>query len=529
VSDELDSNELLRAYTARQDEAAFAQLLRRHVDLVFSAARRQLSGDADAARDVSQAVFLDLARKAREIPRDIPIAGWLYRHTSYLASNHSRSSRRRDQRERQAALMQDLHRTTEVNWNEVAPVLDEAMQSLPEEDRDALVLRFFENRKLREVGRSLGATEEAARKRVDRALDKLRGELQSRGVASTAAALGLMVSGNAVMPAPVGLASWINQSIATPSHVVLGNIPIIPGTRPTRGWLGVTTAIAVVCCSIGFQAHRRNQAIIQQLRSELASVSEQLAQANVPAPKPSADLPEAVQAELTGLRGEVARLRRQSATPGAASSKISPAEPPTELTSSPPVILVESKWILLSADQMQELDLARELPTETPTHFSSTHVQALLKSLSEEAGVTLLSPAKVTTVSQRQAQISVTDVTVENGRRFTSGPLLDVTPSLCPDGSIDLEFFAQWKDREPVQETSGNPLLLPRIVSNQAWTKVRLGANEFIALRRTVPEAAKDWAQRANAELTDLGSSPSLILLISAHEVDAVGSQVRRK
>lgn len=529
MSDEPDSNELLRAYAARQDEAAFSQLVRRHVDLVFSTARRQLSGDADAARDVSQAVFCDLARKARDIPRDIPIAGWLYRHTSYLASNHSRSSRRRDQRERQAALMQDLHRTTELNWNEVAPVLDEAMQSLPEEDRDALVLRFFENRKLREVGHSLGATEEAARKRVDRALEKLRGELQSRGVISTAAALGPMVSGNAVMPAPASLASWITHSIAIPPTAASGSVPWIPEIFSTRGWLAVTTAIAVVCTTVGYLAHRRNQALIQQLRAELASVSDQLAQASIPAPKPSADLPDTVRAELAGLRGEVARLRRQTAGSGATSSKVTASQPPAEATPTPPQIVIESKWILLSAELLQELDLARQLPTEIPTHVSATQVQALLKSLQDETSATLLSAPKVTTLSQRQAQISVTDLTVENGRRFISGPLLDVTPSLSPDGSFELEFFAQWKVHEPVPEPSGNPSSLPVLPSNQAMTKLRLGADEFIALRRPVPEGVMDWAQRANAEFSDAGSSPSLILLISAQEVDAAGQRVVRK
>lgn len=528
MSDDLDSNELLRAYATRQDEAAFSQLVRRHVDLVFSTARRQLSGDADAARDVSQAVFCDLAGKARDIPRDIPIAGWLYRHTSYLASNHSRSSRRRDQRERQAALMQDLHRPTELNWNEVAPVLDEAMQSLPEEDRDALVLRFFENRKLREVGHALGATEEAARKRVDRALEKLRGELQSRGVVSTAAALGPMVSGNAVMPAPAGLASWITQSIATPSPVTSGGIPTIPGTLSTPGWLAVTTAIAVVLSTAGYQAHRTNQAIIQQLRAELASLSEQLAQANVPAPKPSTDLPDSVRAELAGLRGEVARLRRQTAASSTA-AKPSPAHPPAEQPPAPAQIVVESKWILLSAELLAEHDLERQLPNEQPTHMAAAQVQALIKSLQTDAGTTLLSAPKVTTLSQRQAQISVTDITQENGRRFASGPLLDVTPTLATDGSIDLEFFTQWQVREPLPEPSDKPLTLPLLPAKLTMTKARLAADEFIAIRRAVPDGALDWAQRANPDLPDGDSNPSLIVLISAQEVDAAGQRIVRK
>lgn len=528
MSDDLDSNELLRAYAARQDEAAFSQLVRRHVDLVFSTARRQLSGDADAARDVSQTVFCDLAQKAREIPKEIPIAGWLYRHTSYLASNHSRSSRRRDQRERQAALMQDLHRPTELNWNEVAPVLDEAMQSLPEDDRDALVLRFFENRKLREVGHSLGATEDAARKRVERALEKLRGELLSRGVVSTAAALGPMVSGNAVMPAPTGLAPWITQSIATPSPVPTGAPPGIPGTLSTRGWLAITTAIAVVCSSIGYRTHQRNQAIIQQLHAELASLSEQLAQANVPTSKSSTDLPDSVRAELAGLRGEVARLRRQTAASSSA-AKPSPAQPPAEPDTVPAQILVESKWILLSAELLAEHDLERQLPNEQPTHLAAVQVQALIKSLQEDAGTTLLSAPKVTTLSQRQAQIAVTDITLENGRRFASGPLLDVIPTLAADGSIDLEFFTQWQIREPLPDPSDKPLSLPVIQANRTMTKARLTADDFIAVRRAIPEGAVDWAHRANPDLPDGEPTPSLIVLISAREIDASGNLVRRK
>ena len=154
-------------------ERAFRELVERYVNLVYSAAIRHLE-EPQLAQDVVQTVFTALARKARTLPRDVILGGWLYRHTCFVASQAARTERRRRARERQALEMNALNDQPEPDWERLAPFLDQAMQGLGTSDRDAVVLRYFEGRNLRHVGAALGISEEAARKRVTRALEKLR-------------------------------------------------------------------------------------------------------------------------------------------------------------------------------------------------------------------------------------------------------------------------------------------------------------------------------------------------------------------
>src|SRR5437773_6680939 len=185
-----DDAQLLRRYTEERAEPAFGELVARHIDLVFSAALRVVGGDRHLAQDVTQTVFADLARKARSLPRDVVLAGWLYRHACFTAAKTVRTERRRQAREKAAMEMNALQDNTEPNWEQIAPVLDEAMNHLSASDRDAIVLRFLKREDFRAVGSALGVGEDAAQKRVSRALDKLRNFLRRRGVTLTATALG---------------------------------------------------------------------------------------------------------------------------------------------------------------------------------------------------------------------------------------------------------------------------------------------------------------------------------------------------
>jgi len=161
-----DSGQLLRDYQQRHDEGAFSELVNRHIDLVYSTALRRTGGDAHLAQDIAQTVFTDLARKARRLPRDVVLGGWLYRHTCFTAAKALRSDRRRQIREREAVAMNAQNEPTDAFWRQIAPVLDEAMNGLNEDDRNAIVLRFFEQQPLREVGAALRTSEDAARMRV---------------------------------------------------------------------------------------------------------------------------------------------------------------------------------------------------------------------------------------------------------------------------------------------------------------------------------------------------------------------------
>lgn len=197
-----DSQKLLAEYVRNGSETAFRELVTRCVDLVYSTAVRLVNADAARAEDVAQMVFEDLARMARSFPEGTMLGGWLHHHTVFVASTMMRGERRRQIRERQAAEMNALQDHTQANLAQVAPILDEAIDQLSADERSAILLRFFEQLDFRSVGEALGSTEEAARKRVSRALEKLHSLLQNRGVSLSAAALGTALATEALTAAP---------------------------------------------------------------------------------------------------------------------------------------------------------------------------------------------------------------------------------------------------------------------------------------------------------------------------------------
>ena len=209
-----DDLALLRRYATEKSEAAFATLVERNVGLVYAAALRQLGGSVHRAREVTQIVFIDLARKAPALAGRDDLAGWLYTSTHYAAAKLKRGEARRERREQEASLMHELtsENPSDAEWERLRPVLDEAMLALSESDRAAILLRFFQGRRFAEVGEQLRLSEDAARMRVERALDKLRVLLGQRGITSTTAALGLALAHPAVAAAPAGLAAAVTGS-----------------------------------------------------------------------------------------------------------------------------------------------------------------------------------------------------------------------------------------------------------------------------------------------------------------------------
>jgi RNA polymerase sigma factor (sigma-70 family) len=215
--------ELLRNYLEEGSETAFAELVRRHIDLVYSAALRQLNGDRQYAEDVAQTVFTDLAQKAPKLQTHTSLAGWLYTSTRYATAAIRRAESRRSLREHKAHTMNpDLQPAeAEPDWEHIRPILDEAMHGLKEEDREAVLLRYFERLPLGEVGKRLGIPENTARMRIERAMEKLRTRLAACGISSTAAALGTALAQQAVGPAPGALSVRVaGHAIATSSNPV---------------------------------------------------------------------------------------------------------------------------------------------------------------------------------------------------------------------------------------------------------------------------------------------------------------------
>jgi RNA polymerase sigma factor (sigma-70 family) len=240
--------QLLRDY-AHGVESAFAQIVTRHADFVYSAALRQC-GSPETAREIAQAVFSDLARKARSVARpltsDASLAGWLYHATRYAALAALRSERRRVAREQLLMQQHDPTPSPECDWSLVAPVLDEAMEELNEGDREAVLLRFFKNLDFAAVGRALGVSDDAAQKRVSRAVERLRELLAKRGISASASGLVVVISTNAVQIAPVGLVATLTSTSLSATIAATGTtFTLLKLVAMTKFQLGIITALVV--------------------------------------------------------------------------------------------------------------------------------------------------------------------------------------------------------------------------------------------------------------------------------------------
>lgn len=213
-----DDASLLRDYVDEKSEPAFTALVRRHLGLVYSVALRRVGGDAHLAEDVAQKVFADLARKAPSLSGHATLSGWLYVSALHASATLVRGEQRRKSRETAAHLMEAT--ITPDSPDEAAavlrPVVDDAIVELNDDDRTAILLRFFEKRSFPEVAAALRLSDDAARKRVDRALDKLRAVLTRRGITSTGAALGLALAAVGPITAPAELGARVaSQALAS--------------------------------------------------------------------------------------------------------------------------------------------------------------------------------------------------------------------------------------------------------------------------------------------------------------------------
>ena len=241
-----DDMALVQAYATGQSEAAFATIVSRHAGLVHSAALRQLR-DEHLAQDVTQAVFVILARKAGSLSPDTVLSGWLYRTTLFACADVRRRKARRQQREQEALMEASIDAQTsdtQTVWSKLAPVLEDAMTRLRDRDRDALVLRFFENKSLKEIAAALGLEERAAQKRVQRALEKLRGSFARRGITFSAALISSAIAANSVNAAPssvnaLATAAGVGRNATESTNV------IIRGALKAMIWAKLKFAVSV--------------------------------------------------------------------------------------------------------------------------------------------------------------------------------------------------------------------------------------------------------------------------------------------
>jgi RNA polymerase sigma factor (sigma-70 family) len=242
----MDDKILLREYAASNSEAAFETLVSRHIRLVYSAACRQMR-DPHLAEEVTQAVFILLAQKAGRISGEAILSGWLIKTTRFVALAQRRAAARRRQYEQEAHMQSEDHgNPPDPLWEEISPLLDEALVQLGNQDRQAVLLRFFEGRSLTDVGRSLGIAEDAARMRISRALEKLRRFFLKRGVATTVAIIAGAMSANSVQGVPVALAKTITVLAVAKGAAASGStLTLLNGALKLMAWTKAKTAIAV--------------------------------------------------------------------------------------------------------------------------------------------------------------------------------------------------------------------------------------------------------------------------------------------
>lgn len=242
-----DDSTLLRRYAEGRSNEAFAELVRRHLDFVFSVALREVHGDFARAQDVTQEVFTALARKASALSHRTTLAGWLHLSVQHAAAGLKRAEQRRQKREQTAFAMLESTNSPGpgADWERLQPVLNEVVQELGEVDRDAVLLRFYQQWPLAEIGTALRLSEDAVQKRVERALDKMRSALVKRGITSTTAALGMILQTHAVASAPVGLAATISQAAVAAAGASGGAAFLLKLGGIGKIQLGIAAAVVV--------------------------------------------------------------------------------------------------------------------------------------------------------------------------------------------------------------------------------------------------------------------------------------------
>jgi RNA polymerase sigma factor (sigma-70 family) len=309
----ITDSELLERFARTNSEDAFAELVKRHVNLVYSTALRQMNGDEHLARDVAQTVFTDLARKANSLYRRESLAGWLYTSAYFAAAKIIRTENRRRDREERFMCEPANESVPDAEWEKIRPALDEAMHELKDTDREVLLLRYFENQQFAEVGVKLGINEDSARKRAERALEKLRAIFTERGL-TTAGVFASVISANAVQPAPASVAAALTTtSIAAAGTGTFTLLKIMTTAKIKLGISAILLASAATALLIQHQGQ-------QKLRDENGLLRQQIAQLQIDNEKFSNQMAGAADAsklmknqlnELLKLRGEVGVLRQQ--------------------------------------------------------------------------------------------------------------------------------------------------------------------------------------------------------------------------
>jgi RNA polymerase sigma factor (sigma-70 family) len=505
-SDSIASEQLLAEFGRSRSESAFRELVQRHLPLVYNTALRVTNGDRHLAEDIAQIVFTDLAGKATGLSSGTIIAGWLHQHTWFTASKTIRTERRRALREQQSI---DMH-TSDTDASGLAhlqPIVDEALTTLNPEDRDALVLRFFESADLRRVGASFGISEDAAQKRVARALEKLRAVLATRGVTVSSVALTTFL---AAQSTAASLSLSLAQTVSTAALAGVSSAPWLGtflGSTKVKASLAALFAGAVLTPLVWLQN------TISQLRNEnsglhaLLAPLESLKSENDELRKRTFSPGERERlnrdlAELRRLRGEVTVLRRQlsAATNGIAATEGSATETPQDqeiLSVNVKSHAVEMNYEGIAAIFGEKFPaIANQLRTvqaeaagagapKTLTFvLEPEQGDELIELFKDTAGVDILSAPQIMAGDGQQGRVSVEEsMGVPGGEPLQLGLSIDLLPKITPDRTgVSLNVKATNTEFVGWAEGEEGTVPVPKLRARQAAFDAVLRSGQMLIL-----------------------------------------------
>ena len=553
--------DLLGQYTREQSQDAFTALVNRHVNLVYSAALRQVHSP-QLAEEVAQSVFADLAREAAKLSGTVilPVGSltpWLYAVTRRTAIDQIRKESRRRLREQIAVELTDMNATAN-EWEHIEPLLDDAMAELDETGRSAILLRYFENKSLREVGEALGTNDDAAQKRVSRAVERLREFFSQHNLTVGASGLAVVISANAVQAAPSGLA----LTIAKASLAAAGtNLTFMKMTAATK-WKLAFGAIVVTASVATFIFQQKNQIKLRgqnellrqkmaQLQTDNSSLTNRIAEIGE-----ANKLPDEQFNELLKLRGEVGVLHQQFdelAEKNRALENANNAELGSDTNPPAPQVHIKTRFLTVPKDVLSGLGGA----TSFNGILTSENAQNLLRQLGSRDGVETLAEPEVVTISGRQFQMRATQTIsvvtnyflqetngassiVPQAENVETGPVLSAIPRVLPDGyTIELpviasvvEFlgYAQSKNTSPAYNSAGQEIDVPTVSPQFRVQSTTNSANLFDD--QTLVFGLKDNHVQPDSALAELDGTKSIslnrqtLVFVTATIIDSAGNRV---
>ena len=549
MTDQTDSL-LLKAYVERGLEAAFNELVHRHVDLVYSAAIRMVR-DPHLAEDVTQGAFIALARQASELVERATLAGWLHRTAQNIAAQTVRTIERRRAREQEAfAMSKQISTLPDVWCEQIEPHLDAALGELNDADRDAVVLRYFHKKSAAEIATILGVSDDAAQKRVNRAVEKLREVFAKNKITIGAGSLGILISANAVQAAPVGLATKILA--ATSGLTVTAGITMIQK-------LFIAGFAAVAIAGGIYSLHLQKQ--VAALQEQQTSLNQQIAQMSQERDDATNQLAAAQreikqrrnnQDELLRLRDETGALRRQLDEASKTNRALPAAVVAMNTNSSMPQLTIEARFLTMPKDAS-----AGWYDSTRPGILTSENFWSALKQLRSRDDVETLAEPKVVTLSGRQVQMRATQmisVVTNFCLQETNGtssivpqagaveccPILDAVPKVLSDGytiklpviasTVEFLGYAPSAKTTPAYNSDGQefdvPTVSPQFRVKQTTNSVDMLDGQTLVFRLNDNQIS---SAAALAEL-DAGKSNSLnrrtLVFLTASIIDAAGNLV---